>query len=806
MHWEDLMGKRLSLRLIIMLLAGVSIFIGLAILTTYAAITSRTNSVNASKTALQSEGASQAKTVEASMAIPLDTARSLAAMLSAQVSSDQKMTREQVTAMLKEVLQQNPSFFGVATEWEPDAFDGQDAKYANTENTDATGHFSVYWYRDGSNIALVPLTRMEETNPSYRYYTVPKTTLKESITDPYFYPLADKQVLMTSFSAPILVNGKFYGVADIDMTLDFLQQFTDDETKYNSDIEMYIFSYAGTVAGATGKSDLITKSIDSVHEDYQFELNLIQSGKPDLREDGGSILVSSPIYIGGYANPWAVQLMLPLKSVLVEANRLMWVMIGLGIFLFLIVDLIFFFISSSITNPIQWLTQGALKLSGGDASVTEEVKQASITIRKRNDELGDIGRAFDSLREYFKEMAGKADEIANRNLTVQITPRGETDMLGNTLVRMVDGLRQTIGDVKENADQLSNSSEELAHSSHQAGDATSQIAATIQQVARGTTQQTESVTRTAGSVEQMGRAITGVAQGAQEQAAAAAKASAITGQISTAIEQVAGNAQAVVRDSSFAAEAARKGTDTVEKTLQGMQSIKNAVGLSAQKVQELGNRSDQIGDIVTAIEDIASQTNLLALNAAIEAARAGEAGKGFAVVADEVRKLAERASSSTKEIGGLIRGVQSIVAETVTSMNDGASEVESGVKLAAQAGEALIDIRKAAEAVNEQAVQAAAAAQKMSASANELVAAVDSVSAVVEENTAATEQMAASSSEVTLAIESIASVSEENSAAVEEVSASAEEMTAQVEEVSAAAQELASMAERLHQIVIQFKI
>jgi len=223
-------------------------------------------------------------------------------------------------------------------------------------------------------------------------------------------------------------------------------------------------------------------------------------------------------------------------------------------------------------------------------------------------------------------------------------------------------------------------------------------------------------------------------------------------------------------------------------------------------VQEMGKRSEEIGAIVETIQDIASQTNLLALNAAIEAARAGEHGKGFAVVADEVRKLAERSSLATKEIGGLIKRIQGTVAEAVLAMDEGAKEVESGVALANEAGSALGSILAAAEKVYTQAKEAGEAAKLMNVASDELLEAVESVSAVVEQNTASTEEMSAGASEVSQAIENIASVSEENSAAVEEVSASTEEMSAQVEEVTASAQSLMEMAKELQAVVALFKL
>jgi methyl-accepting chemotaxis protein len=462
-------------------------------------------------------------------------------------------------------------------------------------------------------------------------------------------------------------------------------------------------------------------------------------------------------------------------------------------------------ISASIATPLGMVTKMAQDLSVGNTlrtmSDTDKDK-----VRQRKDEVGTIGKAFDQLISYMQEMGIAATTIASNDLTATVTPKSERDELGNAFATMIAGLRSVIGQVSESAESVSTAASQLASASDQSGKATNQIATTIQQVASGTTQQSEEVSKTSSSVEQMGRAIEGVAKGAQEQAKAITQASQVTTRISSAIEQVANNAQSVARDSAEAAKHSRDGAQTVKDTISGMEAIRTKVSLSATKVEEMGNRSGEIGVIVETIEDIASQTNLLALNAAIEAARAGEQGKGFAVVADEVRKLAERSSLATKEIATLIKGIQNTVSEAIRAMQESASEVEAGVTRAHSAGEALDNILKAAESVYQQAEDAGTAAGKVSAAASELVEAVDAVSAVIEENTAATEEMAANSSELTQAVENIASVSEENSAAVEEVSASTEEVLAQVEQVSASATSLMDLAQDLQRVVSQFKL
>ena len=464
----------------------------------------------------------------------------------------------------------------------------------------------------------------------------------------------------------------------------------------------------------------------------------------------------------------------------------------------ILVAVIGFLFARQISSPIAAMAKTAFELSLGH--IDQEVTH------KGKDEVGILANSFREMIDYQKSMAVTAEHMAEGDFTVDVQPKDEGDTLGNAFVNMTGNLRRALSQVMENAGQLDLASEELTRAAAQAEQATSQIATTIQQVARGTTMQSESVSKTAGSVEQMGRAIDGVARGAQDQASAITTASTITGQLTRAIEQVAENTRLSTNSSSETARTARVSTAIVEETVQGMQSIKAKVGASAQKVEEMGKRSAQIGMILETIEDIASQTNLLALNAAIEAARAGEHGKGFAVVADEVRKLAERSANATREIADLIKGIQQTVSEAVSAMEEGSLEVEKGVEKGSQAGEALESILTAVENVAKQTEQAANAMDEMNKSANELVNAMDSVSAVVEENTAATEEMAAGSQEVTHAIENIASVSEENSAAIEEVSASTEEMSAQVEEVTASAQALSEMAQLLKNAVSQFKV
>ena len=486
-------------------------------------------------------------------------------------------------------------------------------------------------------------------------------------------------------------------------------------------------------------------------------------------------------------------------------QRSAYILFGAGLSGVVIALVLGFLITASIKKPLLSISNGLKNFQQGDLNRNRPAEeQANMT--NRTDEIGIAGQGLVSAEGYLQEMANVAQKIADGDLTVSVTPRSPTDEFGTAFKSMIESLRALIGGVAESANNLEMASSEMSDAAIRAMQSTQNIVQSIDQVSIGIEQQTRSVKSTLETVSQMERAIEGVAGGAQDQSQSITAVSQITARINSATQQAAGNAAAVTERSIEAANAARSGSKTVEETLEGMHSIKERVGVSAAKVEEMGKRSAQISTIVETIDEIASQTNLLALNAAIEAARAGQQGKGFAVVADEVRKLAERSSLATREIGALVRTIQSTVTEAVSAMAMGTREVNTGVERANDAGRALSNILKAAEVVNIQADEARRMTGQVSLASDELIGAIERVSAVIEENTASAEEMAASSSEVTRAMEKIAGVSDNNDAAVKKVSNGAADIQSQMEQVQASAMSLAEMARDLQVAMEKFKL
>ncbi len=432
---------------------------------------------------------------------------------------------------------------------------------------------------------------------------------------------------------------------------------------------------------------------------------------------------------------------------------------------------------SSVALPA--MTESLTALAAADMTKKLDINLNKVDV-KSSDEIGQIGEAFNEISDRIDESVGAYNKV-------------------------VDDLRVVISDVRNTAGDLSNASTQMSDAAEQSGQATQGIASTAQQLATGAQKQAESVQDAVRQVDELNDAVARVKDGSSRQSQGVESAQDIVQQVARAIDGVAENAQTATSGAAKANTSAENGLSVVRQTVDGMQKINEAVQMVSTQVSELGDQSTEIGKIVSVIDDIAAQTNLLALNAAIEAARAGEQGRGFAVVADEVRQLAERVTQATTEIAGLIDNVQKGVEDSVRATEAGTDQVAQGTELADSSGKALEEIIAAVSEVSQQIEQISAAAEQVSASSEEMVTNIDSVNKIASENTETAEGMANSASLAKDSMNNVAAITEQTSAAAEESSASTEQLSAQVEEVVASSQSLNNMATELNQAVSVFK-
>jgi len=271
---------------------------------------------------------------------------------------------------------------------------------------------------------------------------------------------------------------------------------------------------------------------------------------------------------------------------------------------------------------------------------------------------------------------------------------------------------------------------------------------TVEKIKQIILEVTEAVESTASASKQISSNAEEMAAGAQEQSAQTSEVSAATQQMAANIIESTQSSALAVELAKRAGDSAKTGGEVVERTIEGIENIAHVVSKAANIVEELGVNSDKIGEITQVIDDIADQTNLLALNAAIEAARAGEQGRGFAVVADEVRKLAERTTNATKEIAEMIRQIQSRTVVAVESIRTGREETEKGKKLALKAGESLEDIVNGSDQVIKAVEQVAGASEEQSATVEQVSKNVEGINVVAQESAMGVGQIAKASEDL----------------------------------------------------------
>jgi methyl-accepting chemotaxis protein len=320
----------------------------------------------------------------------------------------------------------------------------------------------------------------------------------------------------------------------------------------------------------------------------------------------------------------------------------------------------------------------------------------------------------------YKKIIGNINKTINE--IVMVVRHGYAAMQsfseGNLSARMDGEYKGNFNRYKNNINHLGESLErmisDVSNIIKDTTSATNEISSSIEEISAGAEEQSQQAVEVAGAVEEMTKTILETSKNA----GSAADASKQYGDI------------------------AKEGGYAVNRTIEGMNQIAAVVKKSAGTVHELGSSSNQIGEIIQVIEDIADQTNLLALNAAIEAARAGEQGRGFAVVADEVRKLAERTTKATKEIAAMIKKIQKDTQDAVISMEEGTVQVEKGIQLADHAGSSLKQIIDGADKVVDIVMQVAAASEEQSSTSEQISKSIEAISSVTQESSVGLQQIA----------------------------------------------------------------
>jgi len=411
--------------------------------------------------------------------------------------------------------------------------------------------------------------------------------------------------------------------------------------------------------------------------------------------------------------------------------------------------------AGSITTPLQHLITVAQEI--GDSGDLDQ----NIDIH-RNDEIGALATTFNNMVAYLKEMAAVSMAVAEGDLTVEVAPRSKRDTLGNAFQRMSHGLQEIVRNTRDAASQVSAGSNQVAGAADESAKVSVQASSAIEEVTS--------------TMHEMSINVQNVVKNTQTQASSVAETSASIDQMVTSIQRVADTAKVLLDIANRSREEVLTGIQTMDKATDGLNRTNRAIQSSAEIINILGHRADDIGKIIEVIDDLAEQTNLLALNAAIEAARAGEHGLGFAVVADEVRKLAEKSTQSTKEIADLIQSIQREARQAVENMEHSTRIVEEGLTLGNELGSALHKISDVVTEVYKFSQEIGSATNEQSVGSSQIAKATNRLTEITQEINSAVEEQASGAQAVVRAMDKMRELVQQSASSSTELSAAAEQM------------------------------
>lgn len=545
-----------------------------------------------------------------------------------------------ISDLLKAQLESEPNILGVWTGWEPNAFDGLDARFAETEGSDETGRFLPYFYRDGDKISLTNIEFYEDPIKG-AYYQQAKQKGEPIVLDPFVYPVAGKDVLMTTISIPIFENNQFVGVLGIDIKVDSFQEAVSQLNQGKT--VSALFSQNGTIVAHPDPSrlgqNMANTEQDFLGERVPMAAKAINEGKAYASTfyaniiNENALVIFEPIQIGELNINWSMARLTPLKVVLEDVYTITFQVALIGFAGLVVLVLVIILLARSLASPLTSIAEALEDVASGEGDLTQRLKVTG------KDEVSRISLAFNTFAQQIQ-----------------------------TLVTNLAAHSQT----------LASTSNQLSTSSSQS--------------ATGANEQRTQIEQLATAMEEL----------------------------STTVHEVANNAQQSSKATLTVREETQQGAKLIEDIASTISGQAAEIANTASYLAELENASNEIGAVITTIQDVAEQTNLLALNAAIEAARAGEHGRGFAVVADEVRNLASRTHSSTEEISSTIERLQSRIQQAVAAMGISQELSEASVEKAEEGLTALEAITQQVEQIEEMNHLVASTTEQQSATSSQL--------------------------------------------------------------------------------------